>query len=295
LYSTTGDLLKWEQGLLGGKLLSPASVQKMTAPFKNDYAMGLLISTVAQRKVIVHSGGIDGFNAYMAYYPASRVTVAVLANVNGPAADELGVKLAAVAHGDTVRLTTERKEVPVSPTTLATYVGTYRVAPGAELLITLAGGQLMAQVGNQPKVPLFAESDTSFFLKTVDAQIDFVKNPSNVVTHLVLHQGGRDQRGTRTSDTVRERTEVNLPAAVLAKYAGAYQLAPNVDLVVTVEGTQLMAQPTGQPKVPLFAESDTSFFFKAVDAQIDFSVDSTGRVTGLTLHQGGRHLPADRK
>jgi CubicO group peptidase (beta-lactamase class C family) len=41
LYSTTEDLLRWEQGLMGGKLLSPASLEKMTNPFKNDYAFGL--------------------------------------------------------------------------------------------------------------------------------------------------------------------------------------------------------------------------------------------------------------
>jgi CubicO group peptidase (beta-lactamase class C family) len=38
LYSTTGDLLKWEQGLFGGKVLKAASFDKMTTPFKNNYA-----------------------------------------------------------------------------------------------------------------------------------------------------------------------------------------------------------------------------------------------------------------
>ena len=45
LYSTTEDLLKWEQGLFGGKVLSAASLQKMTTPFKNDYAFGLEVHT----------------------------------------------------------------------------------------------------------------------------------------------------------------------------------------------------------------------------------------------------------
>ena len=41
LYSTTEDLLKWEQGLFGGKVLKAASLEKMTTPFKNNYAFGL--------------------------------------------------------------------------------------------------------------------------------------------------------------------------------------------------------------------------------------------------------------
>src|SRR5438552_5873553 len=36
LYSTTGDLLRWEQGLFEGKVLSAGSLRKMTTPFKND-------------------------------------------------------------------------------------------------------------------------------------------------------------------------------------------------------------------------------------------------------------------
>lgn len=41
LYSTTEDLLKWEQGLFGGKLLRQESLDKMTTPFKEkeSYAM----------------------------------------------------------------------------------------------------------------------------------------------------------------------------------------------------------------------------------------------------------------
>ena len=45
LYSTTEDLLRWEQGLMGGKLLSPASLQKMTTPFQHDYAFGVAVRT----------------------------------------------------------------------------------------------------------------------------------------------------------------------------------------------------------------------------------------------------------
>lgn len=38
LYSTTEDLLRWEEALFGGKVLNAASFKKMTTPFKDDYA-----------------------------------------------------------------------------------------------------------------------------------------------------------------------------------------------------------------------------------------------------------------
>jgi len=46
-------------------------------------------------------------------------------------------------------------------------------------------------------VPMFAESETMFFLKLVDAQIEFVKNEKGEVTNLVLHQNGRDVKGVK--------------------------------------------------------------------------------------------------
>ena len=82
LYSTTEDLLRWEQGLMGGKLLSSASLQKMTTPFKSDYAFGLAVRTVNGHKLIEHGGGIEGFNTELAYYPEEKLTVIVLANLN---------------------------------------------------------------------------------------------------------------------------------------------------------------------------------------------------------------------
>ena len=42
MYSTTEDLLRWERGLFGGKVVSAASLRKMTTPFKNNYAFGVV-------------------------------------------------------------------------------------------------------------------------------------------------------------------------------------------------------------------------------------------------------------
>jgi len=51
LYSTTEDLLRWERGLFGGKLLSEASLARMTTPFKNDYASGVSVHTLSGHNV----------------------------------------------------------------------------------------------------------------------------------------------------------------------------------------------------------------------------------------------------
>jgi CubicO group peptidase (beta-lactamase class C family) len=197
LYSTTEDLLRWEQGLMGGKVLSAPSLQKMTTPFKSDYAFGLAVHTANGHKVIEHGGGIEGFNTFLAYYPEDKLTVVVLANLSGRAPEDIASKLAATAYGEKVVLPSERKEITVTPAILEKYVGTYELMPNFDVVMTLEGGQLMTQATGQDKFPLYAESETKFFLKVVDAEVEFVKNDKGEVTQITLHQGGRDTRGTR--------------------------------------------------------------------------------------------------
>ena len=90
------------------------------------------------------------------------------------------------------------------------------------------------------------------------------------------------------------RAVVPLSAESLDLYVGEYQLAPGFSLRVRRVGTSLVAQATGQGAVLIYPWARDEFFYRVVDAQISFVRDSTGRVTSLVLHQGGRNVPAAR-
>lgn len=200
LYSTTRDLVRWTNGVFGGQLLSAASLKKMLTPLHSDYALGVGVKTNRGRKVIAHGGGIEGFNAHLAYYPESRLTVAVLSNVNGPAATELAARLADAAFDETVVLPSERTTATVSDEILKSYVGIYQLTPQHTITMRFAGGQLTTQLTGQPAFPIFPESETKFFLKVVDAQLEFAKDTDGRVTHVTLHQNGRSQKAPRIHD-----------------------------------------------------------------------------------------------
>ena len=197
LYSTTEDLLRWEQGLFGGKLLSPASLKKMTAPFKNDYGLGLGISSANGHEEIAHGGGIEGFNTMLAYYPDDKLTVVVLANVNGAAPQEIAANLHILADGGSVVLASERKEAKIDPKIFDGYVGSYQLAPKVILKITREGDHFMTQATGKGQVEIFPEGDHDFIAKVVDAQITFVTDAQGHATELILHQGGADQHAKR--------------------------------------------------------------------------------------------------
>ena len=88
--------------------------------------------------------------------------------------------------------------------------------------------------------------------------------------------------------------EIKLDPGSLDRFVGEYQLAPGFSIVVTKENDALWAQATGQSRFQIFPEAPERFFFKVVDAQISFTMDGTGKVTGLTLHQGGRDTPGPK-
>ena len=99
---------------------------------------------------------------------------------------------------------------------------------------------------------------------------------------------------TPLMEAARERTEITLEPEVLERYVGRYQLAPTFVLTITREDDRLFSQATGQSRAPIFAESETEFFLKVVEAQLTFEIDANNRVTGLVLHQAGQTAPAKR-
>jgi hypothetical protein len=95
-------------------------------------------------------------------------------------------------------------------------------------------------------------------------------------------------------DAAGAAQEVTVDTATLDRYVGSYQAAPTALLTITRQGTQLMAQLTGQPAVAVYAHSPIEFFYKVVDAQLSFTVPDTGPATSVTLHQNGHDHTANR-
>jgi serine-type D-Ala-D-Ala carboxypeptidase/endopeptidase len=183
-----------------------------------------------------------------------------------------------------------RQEISVAQDVLAQYVGNYQLAPNVFFMVTLANGQLVSQVTGQQQVPLFAESETVFFPKVVEATIEFKKDAAGAVTGLVLNQNGRSISASRFTGELPAapvHNEITLAPEVLGRYVGNYTFPQGFTIAVTLENGQLMEQLGTQPKFPIFPETETRFFLKVVEATMDFQMNDAGAVTGVTLNQNG--------
>lgn len=91
----------------------------------------------------------------------------------------------------------KRREVKVPENILKAHVGNYELMPGFVLYITLEDGHLMAQATGQGKNEIFAESENIFFLKVVEASLEFVQDENGKSIALILRQGGQELEGKR--------------------------------------------------------------------------------------------------
>jgi DNA-binding transcriptional MerR regulator len=117
--------------------------------------------------------------------------------------------------------------------------------------------------------------------------IDLVKETSTA-------QSKQDTISWRRYEQARPRIECRIDPALLDDYAGHYRFDFEAVMTVTRTATGLRAQLSTQPALDIFAESETQFFYKAVQAQITFVRDRTGAVNKLVLHQNGLDMDAER-
>lgn len=89
IYSTPGDLAKWNLALVTGQVLKPETYAVMTSPRTlstgrvSEYGCGLSVKLQSGRPVLSHSGAVSGFNTWSATVPSTRSSVIVTCNLEG--------------------------------------------------------------------------------------------------------------------------------------------------------------------------------------------------------------------
>ena len=66
--------------------------------------------------------------------------------------------------------------IRLSPELLATYAGVYELAPGREIVITVTGDLVFVRGLNEPKLPLFVQSETQFMSTANPTGYEFIKD-----------------------------------------------------------------------------------------------------------------------
>jgi hypothetical protein len=104
------------------------------------------------------------------------------------------------------------------------------------------------------------------------------------------HSGTKAEGYTRGLQFVFARPSLQLAPAILAQYAGIYQLNPETRITISTEGDHLVAQGPDNGKMVLHAETEKDFYIPGQYLFAHFKKDETGKITGFQLEQFSREV-----
>lgn len=301
LLSSVDDLAAWNEALLAGKLIKRETLERAWTPYKladgtsTGYGYGWMIGSYEGHRRIEHGGGIPGFTSDGILFPEDRLYVIILTNstVPGRAPSPLAFRVAALALAKPYQ---EPVAVTLPAADLAPLAGIYINQWKEEFTVRVSGNTLTISGPDISPTAIYPLSPTLFFLKNSTTRVEFKRDAKGVPLEATVTPGlGPIARFIRTAKPLAvARQAVFVDPKVLDKYSGEYEIAPGFSIRFFRDGAKFMTQATGQAAFEAYAETETKFFLKVVDAQVEFIMDASGAVTGIALNQNGRQLPGKK-
>jgi CubicO group peptidase (beta-lactamase class C family) len=205
VFSTVEDLLRFHRALLTDELLPESARKAMWTRVAGTYGYGWNMPDPSpetlHRTVRMHSGRTPGYTACFIEFLDDELTAIVLSNNVMGDMCAVARDLAAIHLGEPYTIPIARRAIRLDAAILSRYEGRYRVNDAVTAVITRAGDNLVLELQGSPdRFPLFAESETSFFLKTFDAQVEFATNRRGETTVATVRSAGRSFTIERLDD-----------------------------------------------------------------------------------------------
>ena len=204
LYSTTADLLKFDQALYADRLLPKGSIDRILGAGQGN-VFGWFVNERLGRRCMAASGRSPGFTAALQRYIDDRVTVIVLANTYSTTTQApIAPDLAAMALDQPVAPPAGILPIPAADATLAAFEGTYAGGddfffPGATLTITRGAGFLMMHWSTQADSTLVPVAPNEFLDRSFWARVRFARDADGRPSRLVWIYSDHEYPATRRS------------------------------------------------------------------------------------------------
>jgi CubicO group peptidase (beta-lactamase class C family) len=191
LYSTSADLAKWVEGLLAGRVLKKASVEKL---YKGSNSYSWTLTKLWNRDVILENGwdGV-GFAASIMHFIDEDMTVVVLTNLNiSNVTSELANNISALMLKEKAKPLKINKAL-LSDDMTRKFVGRYKLGddfyvPGTVLEIVEKCGKFYEQQRNPSRlIGLIPVANSEFIHRSSWGRIKFEINEKGEVTGLLYY------------------------------------------------------------------------------------------------------------
>jgi len=300
VYTTVGDLLKWDQNFYDGRVGGMQLINqmytrgKLSSGQELDYAFALNVRLSKGLKVVEHGGALGGYRAALTRFPDQRFSVACLCNLGTINPDRLVNQVAEIFLADQfkdvaasaqaeskIETAAPGKFIDLPETELREKAGAYRdPLTGAVWRLSLQAGGLATNAFGPP-VQLAPLSATRFrsVAAPVEMEIEFHRPQSQQPWAMRVRVEGQPP-------SEYESVPLASPTPTqLAEYAGNYFSEElNVTYALKLEGNKLYYQRARAPQTILSPMiKDT---FAAGPLQFNFLRDHQQRVSGFTIDAG---------
>ena len=283
LFTTVGDLLKWQENFRRPVVGDDALFREMqtSAVLANGdttgYGLGLSIEEQRGMRLVGHAGADAGYRAYTGRFPEQELAIAVLCNASTSNPSALAASVSEIYLKGAARPSPAPVAASVKPTPqeLSRFTGLYvNQVTGNVTYVSVRDTTLI--VGRTSGPTLIPIAERRFWFPAQRTEWAFAPNGDLVLTF----------RGTpsRKPVTLVRREAIRPARSELAQYAGSYRSEElGATYVVSATDTALTFR-TGvtEPWTAVPAYRDT-FLGQAI---VEFTRDANGRVTGLLASTG---------
>lgn len=198
MYSTSTDLLKWNNSFFSNMLLSDKTKEIIFAqptdsmPKTGDsYGYGWYVNSKTPKK-FYHGGGTWGYSTYTSIYSdENKTSIIIVSNVSILPITNIASDVEKIVFGKPFQMPTIDK-VSGKPVNLEMYSGDFITDENKMVLsIIKAENSLYAKLGGNPPFEIYPKGNHQFFGKKVDIKFTFEINDANLVTGLSAEGMGK--------------------------------------------------------------------------------------------------------
>ena len=185
IVSNTADLLSFIESLFDGKIISAGNLQKMKT-IRDGFGRGIFSVPFHDKTGFGHTGGIDGFQSVLYYFPKEKVGIIVLSNASSYSLNELVVAGLSACFNVPFEIPSF-KTITLESENLDPFLGEYSSKDiPLKITITKEGSTLIAKATGQSAFPLEAISKNTFEFRAAGIVLEF----NSEQKQMILQQGG---------------------------------------------------------------------------------------------------------
>lgn len=187
IVSTPTDLIRFQEALFGGKLVSAASLEAMKT-MQDGIGRGMFKGMLNKHESYGHGGSIDGFQSNIGYFPADKLAIALTTNGHSYSLNEAQIGVLSIFFGQPYKVPDFKASSFVPAVAdLDRYVGTYASTQiPLKINMTKVGAALQAQATGQGPLLMAAINKDVFTFDEAGIRVEF----SASKPEFTLKQGG---------------------------------------------------------------------------------------------------------